>query len=113
MAIGIVPYLVAMLVAIGVLRASGALDLLLDGGALASTALGLDTRWVDGLPTGLMRTALRQRRARHDGRDHEDPGRRLLRRPPGRASSRARPRPRSTSSPSTSARSASAASATR
>ena len=30
-AVGIIPYLVAMLVAIGILRASGALDLLLDG----------------------------------------------------------------------------------
>jgi spore maturation protein SpmA len=54
-AITIIPYLVAMLIAIGVLRASGALDLLLDGvrGAVAMT--GLDTRWVDGLPTALMR----------------------------------------------------------
>lgn len=54
-AIGIVPFLVAMLVGIAVLRASGALDLLL--GAVRDTvaALGFDTRWVDGLPTALMR----------------------------------------------------------
>lgn len=55
-AVGIIPYLVAMLVAIGVLRASGALDLLLDGVRWGVTAAGLDARWVDGLPTGLMRT---------------------------------------------------------
>jgi spore maturation protein SpmA len=55
-AIGIIPYLVAMLVAIGVLRASGTLDLVLDGVRAGVAALGLDTRWVDGLPTGLMRT---------------------------------------------------------
>lgn len=55
-AIGIVPYLVAMLVAIGVLRASGALDLFLDGVRWTVTAAGIDARWVDGLPTGLMRT---------------------------------------------------------
>ena len=55
-AVGIIPYLVAMLVAIGVLRASGALDLLLDGVRWGVTAAGIDARWVDGLPTGLMRT---------------------------------------------------------
>ena len=55
-AIGIVPYLVAMLVAIGVLRASGALDLLIDGIKSGVLAMGLDARWVDGLPTGMMRS---------------------------------------------------------
>jgi spore maturation protein SpmB len=55
-AIGIIPYLVAMLVAIGIFRASGALDLVLDGVRWAVTVAGLDARWVDGLPTGLMRT---------------------------------------------------------
>ena len=55
-AVGIIPYLVAMLVAIGIFRASGALDLLLDGVRWGVTAAGIDTRWVDGLPTGLMRT---------------------------------------------------------
>jgi spore maturation protein SpmA len=54
-AVGIIPYLVAMLVAIGVLRASGTLDLLLDGVRWAVTGMGLDTRWVDGLPTALVR----------------------------------------------------------
>jgi spore maturation protein SpmA len=54
-AVGIIPYLVAMLVAIGVFRASGALDLLLDGVRWAVGQMGLDTRWVEGLPTALMR----------------------------------------------------------
>lgn len=54
-AVGIIPYLVAMLVAIGVLRASGALDVFLDGVRWAVAGIGLDTRWVDGLPTALMR----------------------------------------------------------
>lgn len=55
-AVRIIPYLVAMLVAIGVLRASGALDALLDGVRHWVARAGVDTRWVDGLPTGLMRT---------------------------------------------------------
>ncbi len=54
-AIGIIPYLVAMLVAIGVLRASGALDMALDGFRTLVASTGLDTRWVDGLPTAIMR----------------------------------------------------------
>ncbi len=54
-AVTIIPYLVAMLVAIGVLRASGALDLALEGVRAGVASLGLDTRWVDGLPTALMK----------------------------------------------------------
>jgi spore maturation protein SpmA len=54
-AVTIIPYLVAMLVAIGVLRASGALDLFLQGVRWGVEQVGLDSRWVDGLPTGLMR----------------------------------------------------------
>jgi spore maturation protein SpmB len=54
-AVGIIPYLVAMLVAIGVLRASGALDRILDVVRWGVTALGFDTRWVDALPVGLVR----------------------------------------------------------
>ncbi len=54
-AIGIIPYLVAMLVAIGVFRASGSLDFLLDAVRWSVDRLGMDTRWVDGLPTALMR----------------------------------------------------------
>jgi spore maturation protein SpmA len=51
----LLPYLVAMLCAVGVLRASGALDLVLGGiRALVETA-GMDTRFVDALPTALMK----------------------------------------------------------
>jgi spore maturation protein SpmB len=54
-AVTIIPYLVAMLVAIGVFRASGALDLLMGGMRSAVLALGFDARWVDALPTALMK----------------------------------------------------------
>jgi len=54
-AVTIIPYLVAMLVAIAVFRASGALDLLMGGIRSAVLALGYDARWVDGLPTALMK----------------------------------------------------------
>lgn len=49
----LLPYLVAMLCAIGVMRASGTLDFLLDGLRWLVTAAGLDTRFVDALPTAL------------------------------------------------------------
>ena len=51
----LMPYLVAMLCAIGVLRASGALDFGLDGIRWLIEALGWDTRFVDALPTALMK----------------------------------------------------------
>lgn len=54
-AVGIIPYLVAMLVAIGVFRSSGALELLLGGVRAGAEAVGLDTRFVDGLPTAMMK----------------------------------------------------------
>lgn len=54
-AVTIFPYLVAMLVAIGVFRASGALDLLMGAIRGAVLALGYDARWVDALPTALMK----------------------------------------------------------
>ena len=47
----LLPYLVAMLCAIGVLRASGALDFALEGVRDAVGWLGADTRFVDALPT--------------------------------------------------------------
>ncbi|RYF78442.1 MAG: hypothetical protein EOO29_19545 [Comamonadaceae bacterium] len=49
----LLPYLVAMLCAIGVLRASGALDAALDGIRWLVGHTGWDTRFVDALPTGL------------------------------------------------------------
>jgi len=54
-AVTIIPYLVAMLVAIGVLRASGALDLVLNGVRWGVEGMGIDSRWVDAIPTALMR----------------------------------------------------------
>jgi spore maturation protein SpmA len=54
-AIRIIPYLVAILVSIGVLRASGALDYLVDGLGRMFAAMGLDTRFVPALPTALMK----------------------------------------------------------
>lgn len=54
-AIGIIPYLLAMLVAIGCFRASGALDLVMDALRQGVATLGWDTRWVDAMPTGLMK----------------------------------------------------------
>ncbi len=54
-AVTIIPYLVAMLVAIGLLRASGALGLAMDGVRVGVAALGADTAWVDALPTMLMK----------------------------------------------------------
>ncbi len=54
-AVTIIPYLVAMLVAIGVFRASGALEAIMDGLRSSVLALGLDARWVDGVPTALMK----------------------------------------------------------
>ena len=52
---GLLPYLVAMLCAVGVLRASGALDALLDGVRWLAQAAHLDTRFVDALPTALVK----------------------------------------------------------
>jgi spore maturation protein SpmA len=49
----LLPYLVAMLCAVGVLRASGALDLALDGIRWMMNAAGWDARFVDALPTAL------------------------------------------------------------
>lgn len=54
-AITIIPYLVAMLVAIGVFRASGALDLLADGLRYLIHLGHFDDRFVDALPTALMK----------------------------------------------------------
>ncbi|MHB8760018.1 MAG: spore maturation protein, partial [Thiobacillus sp.] len=54
-AVTIIPYLVAMLVAIAVFRASGALDLAISAIRSAVLALGYDARWVDALPTALMK----------------------------------------------------------
>lgn len=54
-AITIIPYLVAILVAIGVFRASGAMDLLVDGITAVVAWMGLDTTFTEALPTALMK----------------------------------------------------------
>ncbi|VUZ28361.1 Uncharacterised protein [uncultured Comamonas sp.] len=51
----LLPYLVAMLCAIGVLRSSGALDYALDGIRYLVAAAGVDGRFVDALPTALVK----------------------------------------------------------
>jgi len=53
--VSLLPYLVAMLVAIGVLRASGALDAVLDGIRWMVEGMGLDIRFIDALPTAFMK----------------------------------------------------------
>ncbi|MFT6918733.1 MAG: spore maturation protein SpmA, partial [Cognaticolwellia sp.] len=53
--IKIIPYLLAMLCAIGVFRASGALDILVDGIRQLVLLFNGDTRFVDALPTAFMK----------------------------------------------------------
>jgi spore maturation protein SpmA len=53
--IKIIPYLVAILVAIGVFRASGAMDLVVAGVGTAFGWLGVNTDFIEALPTALMK----------------------------------------------------------
>ena len=54
-AVRIIPYLVGMLVAISMLRTSGTFDVIITGMKNMFAALGTDTRFVDGLPTALIK----------------------------------------------------------
>lgn len=54
-AVRIIPYLVAILVAIGLFRASGAMDMLINGVATLAKALGGNSDFVGALPTALMK----------------------------------------------------------
>jgi len=54
-AINLIPYLVAMLVAIGVFRASGSFEWLMNGIASFFALFGFDTRFVDALPVAIMK----------------------------------------------------------
>ncbi len=54
-AVMIIPYLVAILVAIGMFRASGAMGVVTDGISGFVTWLGFDAQWVEALPTALMK----------------------------------------------------------
>ena len=55
-AVMIIPYLVAILVAIGIFRASGAMDYIVEGFASFFGWLGIDTEFVGALPTALMKS---------------------------------------------------------
>ncbi len=54
-AIKIIPYLIAILVAIGVFRASGAMDMAIKGIGFLINAMGFDTSFVDALPVAFMK----------------------------------------------------------
>lgn len=54
-AIRIIPYLVGILVAISLLRSSGTFDVIIEGFKNLVAAIGADTRFVDGLPTALIK----------------------------------------------------------
>ena len=54
-AVRIIPYLVAILVGIGVFRASGAMDMLIDGIRWGVDATGANSDWVGAMPTALMK----------------------------------------------------------
>lgn len=54
-AVGIIPYLIAILVAVGMFRASGGMDMLVKGMAWLFALMGLNTDFVPALPTALMR----------------------------------------------------------
>ncbi len=55
-AVMIIPYLVAILVGIGIFRASGAMDFLVDGIAFVLNGIGVNTDFVGALPTALMKS---------------------------------------------------------
>ncbi len=54
-AVKIIPYLVGMLVAISMLRSSGTFDVIINGIKTMFAAMGADTRFVDGIPTALIK----------------------------------------------------------
>ena len=54
-AVKIIPYLIAILVAIGVFRASGAMEVVMSAITRGIEGLGFNADWVDALPTALMK----------------------------------------------------------
>ncbi|MCM1450460.1 MAG: spore maturation protein [Clostridiales bacterium] len=54
-AVMIIPYLVAILVAIGMFRASGGMDFITDGLTRCMAFFGIDTDWVGAIPTAIMK----------------------------------------------------------
>ncbi|TYP95727.1 spore maturation protein SpmA [Sphingobacterium allocomposti] len=55
-AVMIIPFLIAILVAISAFRTTGCMDYIVDGIAYLFSYLGMDTRFVPALPVGLMKT---------------------------------------------------------
>lgn len=55
MAIKIIPYLIAILVGIGVFRASGAMDIFINGLRLFFESIGANTNFIEAMPTALMK----------------------------------------------------------
>lgn len=55
LAITLIPYLIAMLFAIGMLRASGLLDMVVNGVGNLVSAAGMDPRFIEGIPNALMK----------------------------------------------------------
>lgn len=80
-AVKIIPYLVAILVAIGMFRASGAMDMLTGALESAVAAMGFDADWVAALPTAVMKPLSGSGIARHDGGSDEHLWPRRLRKP--------------------------------
>ncbi len=54
-AVMIIPYLVAILVAIGMFRASGAMDVITDVMMSCAGFIGMDADWIEALPTAIMK----------------------------------------------------------
>ncbi|MGJ8726628.1 MAG: nucleoside recognition domain-containing protein [Roseibacillus sp.] len=54
-AVKIIPFLVAMLVAVGVFRASGSFNAITDTVGKGAQVVGMDDRWVEALPTAMMK----------------------------------------------------------
>ncbi len=54
-AVSLIPYVVAILVAVGVFRASGAMDMLIDGMRWCVSGVGLNTDFVDAVPVALLK----------------------------------------------------------
>ena len=54
-AVDVIPYLIAILVAVGVFRASGAMDFLIEGMARFFAWIGINTDFVGALPTAIMK----------------------------------------------------------
>jgi spore maturation protein SpmB len=54
-AVTIIPFLLAMLFAIGMLRASGLLDIVMNGFSYVVGSIGIDTRFVEAIPNALMK----------------------------------------------------------